>query len=354
MLKEIQKVIRDNMLGRVNKNGEIDFMELQWDKAKLESIKKIFIIACGTAWHATLLGKYYIEHLSNIPVETDLASEFRYRLPLVDKESLVIVVSQSGETTDTLEALKEAKRLGVQTLAITNMIDSSMAREADDVLYTYAGREIAISSTKAYAAEVMLLLMFAVYIARLNGVLTKEKNKERVDGLQNLSEQACAVLSNEKALKAFIDKFVASKDIFFIGRTLDYAVALEGALKLKETAYVHSVAYAAGELKHGTIALLEKNTPVIALDVQPDVYDKTINNIQEVKARQAVVFAVAVEGDKKISKIADYVVYIPKVDKYLAPILIVLPLQLLAYNTSVARGCNVNTPRNLVKSVTVE
>jgi len=357
MLKEIHdqpQVVRDNMLGRVNKNGEVDFMELKWDKAKVDGIKKIFIIACGTAWHAGLLGKYYIEQLAHIPVETDLASEFRYRLPLVDKETLVIVVSQSGETSDTLEALKEAKRLGAQTLAITNVVDSSMAHEADDVLYTYAGREIAIASTKAYTAQVMLLLMFAVYVGRLNGVLTEEKNKELVTGLQNLSEPVQKVLENIEPIKAFVDKCAASEDIFFIGRALDYAVALEGSLKLKETSYIHAAAYAAGELKHGTMALLESDMPIIALAVQPDVYDKTVSNIQELKARGAVVFAVAAEGDDKIDKLVDYVVYVPEVDKYLAPILTVVPLQLLAYNTSVARGCDVDTPRNLVKSVTVE
>lgn len=357
MIKEIHdqaKVVSDNMLGRINKNGEVDFQELKWDKNTVNGIKKIFIVACGTAWHAGLLGKYYIEQLAHIPVETDLASEFRYRKPLVDKDTLVIFVSQSGETSDTLEALKEAKKLGAQTLSITNVVDCSMAHESDYSIYTYAGREIAIASTKVYTAQVMILLMFAMYVGRINGVLSEAKSKQLVADLQKLPEQVQSVLDNIAPITAFVKTSSKHEDVFFIGRYLDYAVALEGALKLKETSYIHAGAYASGEFKHGTLALLEEGLPIVALAVQPDVYEKTVNNIQELKARGAVVFAVAEEGNNSIEKSVDYTVYIPKTDDFIAPILTVIPLQLLAYNTSLARGCDVDTPRNLVKSVTVE
>ncbi len=357
MIKEIYdqpKAIRDTMRGRVTKNHQIDFAELKWTAKDVKAFKKVFIVACGTAYHAGMLGKYYIEQLARIPVETDIASEFRYRSPLVDKDTLMIVVSQSGETSDTLAALKEAKRLGAKTLAVTNVVSSSIAREADQVLYTYAGPEIAVASTKAYTTQVMVMLMLAMYMAELNGAMAPDKCAELVDGLQQLPGQIHEMLEDVEPIKVFAQRYAANEDVFFIGRSLDYAVALEGSLKLKEISYIHAEAYAAGELKHGTLALIVDNVPVIALATQEDVYEKTLSNIKEVKARDAVVIGIGMEGDDSLGKYVDHTVFVPRTEKYLAPLLTVIPLQLLAYYAALTRGCNVDMPRNLAKSVTVE
>lgn len=358
MLKEIYeqpKAIKDTMRGRLAENGtEINFTELGWTPEDFTGISKIFIVACGTAYHAGIVGKYYLENLARIPVEVDIASEFRYRNPLVDVNCLTIVISQSGETIDTLAALKEAKRLGSRTLAVTNVVGSSIAREADQVVYTYAGPEIAVASTKAYTTQLLVMLMLAVYVGRLRGTLDGNKADALAKGLHKVPEQLHDMLENVDQIKVFARHYGSSLDAFFLGRSLDYAVALEGALKLKEISYIHAEAYAAGELKHGTLALIVEGVPVIVLATQEDVYDKTVSNLQEVKAREAMVIAIALEGDDSIAKYADHVIYIPRADKELAPILAVLPLQLLAYYAALTRGCDVDKPRNLAKSVTVE
>lgn len=358
MLKEIYeqpKAIKDTMRGRLAENGtEINFTELGWTPEDFTGISKIFIVACGTAYHAGIVGKYYLENLARIPVEVDIASEFRYRNPLVDANCLTIVISQSGETIDTLAALKEAKRLGSRTLAVTNVVGSSIAREADHVVYTYAGPEIAVASTKAYTTQLLVMLMLAVYVGRLRGTLDGNKADALAKGLHKVPEQLHDMLENVDQIKVFARHYGSSLDAFFLGRSLDYAVALEGALKLKEISYIHAEAYAAGELKHGTLALIVEGVPVIVLATQEDVYDKTVSNLQEVKAREAMVIAIALEGDDSIAKYADHVIYIPRADKELAPILAVLPLQLLAYYAALTRGCDVDKPRNLAKSVTVE
>lgn len=358
MLKEIYeqpKAIKDTMRGRLAENGtEINFTELGWTPEDFTGISKIFIVACGTAYHAGIVGKYYLENLARIPVEVDIASEFRYRNPLVDANCLTIVISQSGETIDTLAALKEAKRLGSRTLAVTNVVGSSIAREADQVVYTYAGPEIAVASTKAYTTQLLVMLMLAVYVGRLRGTLDGNKADALAKGLHKVPEQLHDMLENVDQIKVFARHYGSSLDAFFLGRSLDYAVALEGALKLKEISYIHAEAYAAGELKHGTLALIVEGVPVIVLATQKDVYDKTVSNLQEVKAREAMVIAIALEGDDSIAKYADHVIYIPRADKELAPILAVLPLQLLAYYAALTRGCDVDKPRNLAKSVTVE
>lgn len=358
MLKEIYeqpKAIKDTMRGRLAENGtEINFTELGWTPEDFTGISKIFIVACGTAYHAGIVGKYYLENLARIPVEVDIASEFRYRNPLVDANCLTIVISQSGETIDTLAALKEAKRLGSRTLAVTNVVGSSIAREADQVVYTYAGPEIAVASTKAYTTQLLVMLMLAVYVGRLRGTLDGNKADALAKELHKVPEQLHDMLENVDQIKVFARHYGSSLDAFFLGRSLDYAVALEGALKLKEISYIHAEAYAAGELKHGTLALIVEGVPVIVLATQEDVYDKTVSNLQEVKAREAMVIAIALEGDDSIAKYADHVIYIPRADKELAPILAVLPLQLLAYYAALTRGCDVDKPRNLAKSVTVE
>lgn len=358
MLKEIYeqpKAMRDTMTGRVAHDGSrIDFEELNWTKEDFADISKIFIIGCGTAYHAGMVGKYYLEQLARVPVEVDIASEFRYRNPIIDSSCLTIIISQSGETSDTLAALKEARRLGSRTLAITNVVGSSVAREADQVAYTHAGPEIAVASTKAYTTQLLLMLMLAVYVGQIKGNLNDDRSRELVTAIKQVPEQIHQLLENVEQLKVFATQYGNSEDVFYLGRSIDYAVALEGALKMKEISYIHAEAYAAGELKHGTLALIVEGVPVIVLATQNDVYDKTISNLQEVKARDAVVIAIAQEGDSNIAKYADHVIFIPRAEKYLTPLLSVLPLQLLAYYAALTRGCDVDKPRNLAKSVTVE
>ena len=358
MIKEIYeqpKAVRETMSGRLAKDdSHIVFEELKWSRHDMDNISKIAIVACGTAYHAGMVGKNFIERLVRIPVEVDIASEFRYRSPLIDEKTLTIVISQSGETSDTLAALKEAKRLGSRTLAITNVLGSSIAREADQVVYTLAGPEISVASTKAYTTQLVTLCMLSIYMAGLKEVLPAERIQELIRGLRELPAQAHEILEDVEPIKTFAQQYGFSEDVFFIGRSLDYAVALEGALKLKEISYIHAEAYAAGELKHGTLALIIEGVPVIALATQTDVYEKTLSNIKEVKARDAVVIGIGLKGDEQLKKYVDHVIQIPATDKYLAPLLAVIPLQLLAYYAAVTRGCDVDKPRNLAKSVTVE
>ena len=358
MIKEIYeqpKAIRETMTSRLAKdNSHVIFDELKWNKDEMAAITKVVIVACGTAYHAGIVGKYYIESLARIPVEVDVASEFRYRFPLVDEKTLAIVISQSGETLDTLAALKEAKRLGAKTIAVTNVVGSSISREADQVVYTWAGPEIAVASTKAYTTQLISMAMLAIYMGGLRETISVERTQELISGLKNLPSQVQLILEDVEPIKTFAQQYGFNEDVFFIGRSLDYAVALEGALKLKEISYIHAEAYAAGELKHGTLALIIEGVPVIALATQHDVYEKTLSNIKEVKARDAIVIGIAQEGDDQIKKYVDHTIFIPQADKYLAPILAVIPLQLLAYYAAVTRGCDVDKPRNLAKSVTVE
>ncbi len=358
MLKEIHeqpKAVRDTMSQRISKDGSSIVMdELKWDADYLNSFDKIYIVACGTAYHAGLVGKFYIEKLARIMVEVDVASEFRYRNPIVDDKTLLIVVSQSGETSDTLAALKESKRLGAKTLAITNVVGSSISREADQVLYTWAGPEIAVASTKAYTTQLILMFMLALYMAEIRKTQTPERVSELISLLKKIPAQVSETLSDVEPIKTFAKQYGFNEDVFYIGRSLDYAVALEGALKLKEVSYIHAEAYAAGELKHGTLALIVEGVPVIALATQKSVYEKTLSNIKEVKARDAVVIGIAPEGDEELEKYVDHVMKVPETDELLIPLLTVVPLQLLAYYAAITRGCDVDKPRNLAKSVTVE
>ena len=358
MLKEIHdqpKAVRDTMSQRITADKKaISFEELAWDADYLNSFNKIYIVACGTAYHAGLVGKYYIEKLARVLVEVDVASEFRYRDPIIDEHTLLIVVSQSGETSDTLAALKESKRRGAKTLAITNVVGSSIAREADQVVYTWAGPEIAVASTKAYTTQLVLFFMLALYMAEIKGSISAERTDELVAQLHEIPAQVSEILSDVDPIKTFAKQYGFNEDVFYIGRGLDYAVSLEGALKLKEISYIHAEAYAAGELKHGTLALIVEGVPVIALATQRNVYEKTLSNIKEVKARDAVVIGIAAEGDIELKKYVDHVMHVPASDEFIMPILSVIPLQLLAYYAAITRGCDVDKPRNLAKSVTVE
>ena len=358
MLKEINeqpKAVRDTMSKRIAKDGSKIIMdELNWDKKFLDDINKIYIIACGTAYHAGLVGKFYIEKLARKLVEVDVASEYRYRNPIVDDKTLVIVISQSGETSDTLAALKESKRLGAKTLAITNVVGSSIPREAEQVIHTWAGPEIAVASTKAYTTQLILMFMLALYMAEIRGTVSAERSSELIDLLKKIPAQISETLSDVDPIKTFAKRYGFNEDVFYIGRSLDYDVALEGALKLKEISYIHAEAYASGELKHGTLALIVEGVPVIALATQKSVYEKTLSNIKEVKARDAIVIGIAAEGDTELEKYLDHVIFVPNTDELLIPLLAVVPLQLLAYYAAITRGCDVDKPRNLAKSVTVE
>ncbi len=358
MLKEIHeqpKAVRDTMSQRIAKDGKSIVMdELKWDADYLNSFNKIYIVACGTAYHAGLVGKFYIEKLARTVVEVDVASEFRYREPIVDENTLFIAVSQSGETSDTLAAMKESKRLGAKTLALTNVVGSSIAREADQVLYTWAGPEIAVASTKAYTTQIVLFFMLALYMAEIKGTQKPERVAELIAMLKDIPNGIGNTLSDVEPIKTFAKQYGFNEDVFYIGRSLDYDVALEGSLKLKEISYIHAEAYAAGELKHGTLALIVEGVPVIALATQKSVYEKTLSNIKEVKARDAVVIGIASEGDEELEKYVDHVIRIPETDELLIPILAVVPLQLLAYYAAITRGCDVDKPRNLAKSVTGE
>jgi glutamine---fructose-6-phosphate transaminase (isomerizing) len=358
MLKEIHeqpKAVRDTMSARLAKDDSAVVLdELKWNEDFLNSFHKIFIVACGTAYHAGLVGKYYIERLARIPVECDIASEFRYRSPIIDDCTLTIVISQSGETIDTLAALKEAKRLGSKTLAVTNVVGSSIAREADQVIYTWAGPEIAVASTKAYTTQLIVMFMLALYMAGIRRTLPAARIHELIGKLRQIPAQISETLEDVEPIKTFAKVYGFNEDVFFIGRSLDYDVALEGSLKLKEISYIHAEAYAAGELKHGTLALIVEGIPVIALATQKSVYEKTLSNIKEVKARDAVVIGIAAANDTELEKYVDHVIKVPETDELLIPLLTVVPLQLLAYYAAITRGSDVDKPRNLAKSVTVE
>ncbi|NOU95669.1 glutamine--fructose-6-phosphate transaminase (isomerizing) [Paenibacillus sp. LMG 31456] len=358
MLKEIYeqpKAYRDTMGSRIDESGtKVVLNEVKMTAEQVKSIQQVHIIACGTAYHAGLVGKSIIEKLARIPVETDVASEYRYRSPIITPNTLVIVVSQSGETADTLAALREAKRCGARVVAITNVVGSSVAREADDVIVTWAGPEIAVASTKAYTSQLIAFYLFGLYLAQTLGSQEAEYIASVVSELKELPAKVEQILEQGEAFKDWAEQVASHNNLFFIGRGLDYAVALEGSLKLKEISYIHSEAYPAGELKHGTLALIEEGVPVIALAIQDDLFEKTVSNIKEVKARGAYVFGLHAEGETELVKAVDQVFSIPHTLPLLSPALSVVPLQLLAYYASLARGNDVDKPRNLAKSVTVE
>ncbi len=360
MLKEIMEqpaAVKETLRQRINRDsGLVKLEELDLTAEEIAGLKKIYIIACGTAYHAGLIGKMAIEELAGIPVEVDVASEFRYRDPLFEPDQLAVVISQSGETADTLAGLRMAQAKGLKALAITNVVGSSVSREADQVMYTWAGPEIAVASTKAYVTQLVALYLVAIYLGQTRGTLEPEKAKELVAGLLALPAQLKQVLSEESIdnIHAYCEHLASWDNAFFIGRNLDYPVAMEGALKLKEISYIHAEACAAGELKHGPLALVEEGVPVIALATQEAILDKTLSNIQVVNARGGAVFAITREDFEDVSKQVESVFNLPAVCDTLAPVLSVVPTQLIAYYTAVARGCSVDKPRNLAKSVTVE
>ncbi len=357
MLKEIYeqpKAIRDTVNMHVGKDGLVVFEDLKWTRADLEKFDRVLITACGTAYHAGLVAKHYIERFVKIPTTVEIASEYRYSHPLTSERTLVIVVSQSGETIDTLAALKEAKRLGALSVAVTNSIGSSIARESDYTIYTLAGPEIAVASTKAYTTQLVALLMLALYMGQIKGTTAEDEVRRLVTELQALPQYIDEVLDAREAMETYADTLKKAHDIFYLGRNIDYAIAMEGALKLKEISYIHAEAYAGGELKHGTLALITSETPVIAVVTQQEIASKMYSNIQEVRTRGAEVIGIGYAEDTEIGRYASETVRIPRVDDIIAPVLSVIPMQLLAYYTGIQRGNDVDKPRNLAKSVTVE
>ena len=358
MLKEIHeqpKAIKDTMAARVSLEESVKFDDFKLTKEQLDDIDRIYIVACGTAYHAGLMGKVAIEKLARIPVEVDIASEFRYRDPLVTNKTLLITVSQSGETADTLAVLRECKKIGARTLAVTNVVGSSLSREADDVIYTMAGPEIAVASTKAYTTQVVVMNMLGMHFAKLRGMLNEEVEASLKESLLTLPEKIDEILEHKEKAAEVAKILAGENDVFYLGRGADFALALEGSLKIKEISYIHSEAYAGGELKHGTIALIEPGTKIIALMTQQQLEEKMVSNIREVKARGAEIIAVAYDDDSELDKeVFDYVLPIPRTNAMVAPVLGAIQLQLLAYYTAKEKGCDIDKPRNLAKSVTVE
>ena len=356
MMKEIQeqpKAVQDTLNSVIHEN-KIDLSEVGLEEEQIRNISQIYIVACGSAYHVGVAAQYVIEDLARIPVRVELASEFRYRKPILDPNGLVIIISQSGETADSLAALREAKSKGIRTLAIVNVVGSSIAREADNVFYTLAGPEISVATTKAYSTQLIAAYCLAVQFALTRGEITEEYYTELIAEMQTIPDKIRKVLDDKERIQWFAAKQANAKDIFFIGRGLDYAISLEGSLKMKEISYIHSEAYAAGELKHGTISLLEDNTLVIGVLTQADLYEKTLSNMVECKSRGAYLCAVTSYGNYSMEDTADFVTYIPKTDAHFATSLAVIPLQLMGYYVSVAKGLDVDKPRNLAKSVTVE
>ncbi len=356
MLKEMYQqpqAVRDTLVHYL-KNDEIDFSEPDLGDDEIKNISRIRIVACGSAYHTGVSAKYIFEEMARIPVEVDVASEFRYRNPILDKNELVMIISQSGETADSLEALKLAKSKGNTTLAVVNVVGSSIAREADKVLYTWAGPEIAVATTKAYSAQLIAHYMLAIKLSEVRGTITLAQKAQYIYDLKRLPEQIEMLLANKERIQRFANRHVNAHDVFFIGRGVDYAASLEGSLKLKEITYIHSEAYGAGELKHGPIALIEDGTLVMSVLTQEELYKKTISNMVEVRTRGAFVMAVINEGCTEVEKASDFVFYIPKTNKYFANSLAIVPLQLFSYYISIGKGIDPDKPKNLAKSVTVE
>ncbi|MCF0133631.1 MAG: glutamine--fructose-6-phosphate transaminase (isomerizing) [Blautia sp.] len=356
MMKEIHeqpKAVRDT-IASVCKDGELNLSEVGMSDEEIQNIHQIQLIGCGSAYHVGMVAQYVIEDLARIPVRVELASEFRYRKPILHPQDLVIIISQSGETADSLAAMREAKAQGIKTLAIVNVVGSSIAREADFVYYTLAGPEIAVATTKAYSAQLINIYCLAMQMAKVRGQITEEKYHSLIGEMEALPGKIERILDDKERLQWFASKFAASKDIFFLGRGLDYAIGLEGSLKMKEISYIHSEAYAAGELKHGTISLVEQGTLMINVLTQGDLFEKMVSNMVEVKSRGGYLLGLTSYGNYSIEDTVDFTVYIPKTDEHFAASLAVIPLQLLGYYVSVARGLDVDKPRNLAKSVTVE
>ena len=356
MIKEIHeqpKAVADT-LNSVLHDGVIDLSDVGLSEEEIKNISQIYIVACGSAYHVGMAAQYVLEDLARIPVRVELASEFRYRKPLLDKNGLAIIISQSGETADSLAALREAKSKGVRTLGIVNVIGSSIAREADNVFYTLAGPEISVATTKAYSTQLIASYLLAIQFAKVREEITQEQYDGLIAELQTLPEKIQKIIDDKERLQWFAAKQVNAKDIFFIGRGIDYAISMEGSLKMKEISYIHSEAYAAGELKHGTISLIEDGTLVIGCLTQPTLYEKTVSNMVECKSRGAYLMGLTTYGNYNIEDTADFVTYIPKTDPHFATSLAVIPLQLMGYYVSVAKGLDVDKPRNLAKSVTVE
>lgn len=357
MMKEIMEqpeVIKATVSPRI-KGSEIHLDDVDFSEEYLKNLNKISIVACGSAYHVGCVAKYFIENLLKKPVEVDVASEFRYRSPIVNENTLTIVISQSGETADTLAALREAKSRGSRVLSIVNVVGSSIANESDDVLYTWAGPEIAVATTKAYSTQLSLLYLVALYMAKKLNTISENSYKTVLENIEKLPSQISSVLELQNKIENIAKKYYNTEKVFFIGRNLDYAVCMEGSLKLKEISYIHSEAYAAGELKHGTISLIDNDTLVVALATQDKLFDKTVSNIREVKSRGAKILSITSENNaEKISQISDDVIYVPNSCEMTAPSLAVVPLQLLSYHVAKLRGCDIDKPRNLAKSVTVE
>ena len=356
MIKEIHeqpKAVEDT-IASVVKGDDIDLSGVGLSDDDIKSVSQITIVACGSAWHAGVVGQYVIEDLARIPVRVELASEYRYRNPIMDPSQLVVVISQSGETADSLAALREAKANGIRTLAIVNVVGSSIAREADNVFYTMAGPEISVATTKAYSAQLIAMYSLAIEFARVKGTIDDEKYHSLISEMKTLPDKIGNILLDKERIQWFASKYANAHDIFFIGRGIDYAVSLEGSLKLKEISYIHSEAYAAGELKHGTISLIEDGILVVGVLTQSDLYEKTVSNMVECKSRGAYLYGLTMAGNYKTEDTCNFVSYIPKVDEHFAASLAVIPLQLLGYYVSVAKGLDVDKPRNLAKSVTVE
>ncbi len=365
MLKEIYeqpRTVRDTILGRVSQDsGQVFLGEMQLTEAEFHRLTKINIAACGTSWHAALAGKFMIETLARVPVEVDYASEWRYRDPILAADTLTILISQSGETADTIAAQREAKAKGSQTIAICNVVGSMITREAAGTIYTHAGPEIGVASTKAFAGQLTALYLFALYLAQTRGAMTPAQAQAAVQELARIPGKLEQILTHDEACDDLAKTYVRAQDFLFLGRGIHYPIALEGALKLKEISYIHAEGYPAGEMKHGPNALIDENLPVVIIATRnPNSpasmvrYEKTISNLQEVKARSGIVIALATEGDREITEDADHVLYVPEAPEELSAILEIVPLQLLAYHIAVRRGCDVDQPRNLAKSVTVE
>ena len=358
MLKEIHeqpRAITDTLRGRFSLSaGNVILDELRLDSAILREIRRMTIVACGTSWHAALVGKYLIEHLARLPVEVDIGSEFRYRDPLIGEKDVLLAVSQSGETADTLAAMREARAKGGRVISICNVVGSTASRESDGVIYTHAGPEIGVASTKAFTAQLAALYLFAVHLGRERGALSEERSRALLEDLVRVPQWVEKILAREEVILDMAKKYFKRRDFLYLGRGINYPIALEGALKLKEISYIHAEGYPAGEMKHGPIALIDENMPVIVLAPADSVIDKVLSNLMEVKARDGTVIAIVSEGDVEISRKADDAFAIPRVGPLFNPILLAVPLQLLAYHIAVLRGSDVDQPRNLAKSVTVE
>jgi glutamine---fructose-6-phosphate transaminase (isomerizing) len=356
MLKEIHEqptAIRDTIRGRT-RAGRHRLDELRMSEQEIRAVRKVYVVACGTAYHSGLVAKYAIEHWTRLPVEIEIASEFRYRDPVLDAHTLTLAVSQSGETIDTLEALRHARAQESRVVAITNTVGSSVAREADAVVYTHAGPEIGVAATKTFATQMVALDLLALYLAQVRKTMFPEEIGEVVERILELPGQVRRALKLDLQIQAIAEQYHQVRDVLFIGRHTGYPAALEGALKLKEISYIHAEGYPAGELKHGPIALIEPGVPVVAVATECHVYPKMLSNIQEVKARGAEVIAIATEGDERIGQLADHVLHVPSTPELLSPVVVSVPLQLLAHRIAALRGADVDQPRNLAKSVTVE